>query len=297
MFKRVLVGVDLRQGGRDAIALAQTLADPDASLTLVYVSPGRLTRSHAVTARLLAEDRARGERELERERGEAGVDAELVVTQGASAGRVLHEQAEQRSADLIVLGSCSRGVFGRAMLGDDTRSAVNGAPCAVAVAPTGYAQNRKALERIGVGYDGSRESEAALAVARELAAPTHAVIRAEHIVGLPTYAYGAIGPAVLANLDAAVENAEKRMQELEGVQGHADYGLSSEDLADFSEEVDLLVVGSRGYGPWGRLVHGSTSSRLARHTRGPLLIVPRGTRPEPGESEQDVAADQAAVPA
>jgi hypothetical protein len=36
-----------------------------------------------------------------------------------------------------------------------------------------------------------------------------------------------------------------------------------------------LVVGSRGYGPVGRLIHGSTSQQLARTARCPLLVLAR----------------------
>jgi hypothetical protein len=37
MFGKVVIGVNGRQGGRDATALARHLASPDASFTLVYV--------------------------------------------------------------------------------------------------------------------------------------------------------------------------------------------------------------------------------------------------------------------
>lgn len=222
-----------------------------------------------------------------------GLDAELVLTEAPTPGQALHELAEQREADLIVLGSCHRGVVGRAMLGDDTRSALNGAPCAIAVAPAGYAEQSKPLSKIGVGYDGTPESKVALQAAKNLAASTGAEIIALQMVTLPAYAYGAVGAAVLANLDVAVEEAEKEMRALEGVEGRAQYGLGS-DLANFAEEVDLLVVGSRGYGPWGRLIHGSTSSKLARHTRGPLLIVPRAVAA--GAGAETAAAANAAVP-
>ena len=63
--------------------------------------------------------------------------------------------------------------------------------------------------------------------------------------------------------------------ELPGVEGHAIYGLAGEELARFGDEVDLLVVGSRGYGPLRRLVLGSTSDFLRRHAHGPLLVLPR----------------------
>ena len=130
MFKNVLVGVDGRPGGRDAIALARLLSEPGAKLTLVLVRSSEI-----------AEDVAESEELLERERSAAGLDAELRSVIALNPGRGLHEQAERHGADLLVVGSCSHGTFGRAMLGDDTRAALNGAPCAVAVAARGYAEH------------------------------------------------------------------------------------------------------------------------------------------------------------
>ena len=167
MFKNVLVGIDGKPNGRDAIALASRLLDDDGKMTLAHV--------HSADLRAFAGDRSRAARggsgELRRsccehERAEAGVEAELVNVDRSDPRRGLHEQAEAQGADLIVVGSCSRGLLGRAMLGDDTRAALNGTPCAVAVAARGYATASTAAERVGVGYDGSPESTAALAAAR-----------------------------------------------------------------------------------------------------------------------------------
>jgi nucleotide-binding universal stress UspA family protein len=49
----------------------------------------------------------------------------------------------------------------------------------------------------------------------------------------------------------------------------------AEELATMAEHLDLLVVGSRAYGPSGRLLSGSTSMGLARRVACPLLVVPR----------------------
>jgi hypothetical protein len=40
-------------------------------------------------------------------------------------------------------------------------------------------------------------------------------------------------------------------------------------------QLDILVVGSRGYGPVRRLVLGSTADYLERHARCSLLVLPR----------------------
>jgi hypothetical protein len=59
------------------------------------------------------------------------------------------------------------------------------------------------------------------------------------------------------------------------VEGRAVYGLAGEELAAFGDQVDLLVVGSRSYGPVKRLVLGSASDYLQRHARCSLLVLPR----------------------
>jgi nucleotide-binding universal stress UspA family protein len=286
MFKNALVGVDGRTGGRDAIALACKLINPDGKLTLAHVHTGDLRPTHAIAPGLVREEREASHKLLEQERAAADVKAELTSVVSMSPGRGLHEQAEEQNADLIVVGSCSHGAFGRAMLGDDTRAALNGAPCAVAIAPLGYAERAggavSQIAKVGVAYNSSPESKAALAMARELAAPTRATVHALEVVMIPTVAYtGIIPPAIGESIDVMLQEATSRMSKLPDVEGHAVYGLAGEELAAFGDQVDLLVVGSRGYGPVKRMVLGSTSYYLQRHARSPLLVLPRTTTNDP----------------
>jgi nucleotide-binding universal stress UspA family protein len=285
MFKNVLVGVDGRANGRDAIALAAHLVEPSGKLTLAYVHSGALRPVHAVTPGLVELEREESHDLLLQERAAAGVSAELVSVVAKSPGRGLHQQAEEQSADLLVVGSCSRGALGRTMLGDDTRASLNGAPCAVAIAARGYAENPVPIANVGVGYDGSPESTAALAIARELASDTRADVHALEVVPIATYAYtGMMPPAIGESIDALLQEANARMKELPDVDGRAVYGLTGEELAAFGKDVDILVVGSRGYGPLKRLVIGSTSDYLQRHARCSLLVLPRVAAGATGES-------------
>jgi nucleotide-binding universal stress UspA family protein len=284
MFKNVLVGVDGRPNGRDAIALASRLTDPAGKLTLAHVHSGSLRPSHAISPELVREDRKASHELLEQERT-ADVSAELVSIEAMSPGGGLHQQAEDQNADLLVVGSCSHGAFGRAMLGDDTRAALNGAPCAVAIATLGYAEHPTPITKIGVAYNGSPESTAALAAARDLAAATGATIHALEVVSIPTYAYtGIVPPAIGESIDVMLQEATSRMNKLPDVDGRAAYGLTGEELASFGEEVDILIVGSRGYGPMKRLVLGSTSDYLERHARSSLLVLPRGAASQAEQS-------------
>ena len=276
MFDNVLVGVDGTTNGRDAIALASRLADPAGKLTLAHVRPGEFHPLHAITPALLAEEQQASLTLLEEERTVAGVDAEIASVVAASPGAGLHQHVEELGADLLVVGSCSRGTLGRAMVGDATRAALNGAPCAVAIAARGYAADPTPIARVGVAYNGSPESETALAGARELAPPSGARIYALEVVSLPSYAFsGVMAPPMGDSIDAMLAEASTRMGKLEGVEGRAVYGLAGEELAAFGDQLDILVVGSRGYGPVRRLVSGSTSDYLERHARCSLLVLPR----------------------
>lgn len=260
MFENVLVGVDGKPNARDAVALARRLTNRGGRLTLGHVHRGEMPSIELLEPALAA----------------AGVDVELKSIVASHPGAGLHQQAERQHADLLVVGSCSRGLFGRATLGDDTREALNGASCAVAVAARGYAENQKPIETIGVAYDGSGESAAALELARKLAASGHAKIQALEVVSIPSLTFTGIVPVAIGeSIDAMLSAAAARMSALPDVDGKAVYGLPGEELAAFGAQVDLLVVGSRGYGPLKRLVLGSTANYLASHARSSLLVLPR----------------------
>jgi nucleotide-binding universal stress UspA family protein len=278
MFDRVVVGVDGRQGGRDAIALAEQLAAPSAEVTLAHVYAGNASVYRSASTAYEAGERARARELLEKERDNARIDAELRFRRSPSVGRGLHELAEQIGAGLLVIGSSRRGPLGRVLLGDDTAAALSGAPCAVAIAPAGYAHDSVVMREIGVGYNGSSESEHALKVARALAAQHDAKLSAFEVVSVPSYALaGALAPLGDA-IEELVKSARERVSALPGVEPHAAYGLPAEELALYSASLDLLVVGSHDYGPVGRLIHGSTSRRLARTARCPLLVLTRAAR-------------------
>lgn len=296
MFKQIVVGVDEREGGRDAIALAKQLLAPDGELTLAYVYTGDPHVYRSTSAAYEASERERARELLGRARDEAGVLAHLRWRGSPSVGRGLHELCEVIGADLLVVGSSRRGPLGRVLIGDDTRAALNGAPCAIAIAPAGYSLQPVAMREIGVGYDGSPESEHALAVAREIAGQCGAKLSAFEAVSLPTYTFVG-GPVPVGDVvEGVVNEARERITALGGVEPHAAYGVPAEELALYSASLDVLVVGSRGYGPIGRLVHGSTSQELAHSARCPLLVLTRAARAvESAETAEDRRESAATV--
>jgi nucleotide-binding universal stress UspA family protein len=281
MFRHVIVGVDGRQGGRDAIALARLLIAPQGGvMKLAYID---VLAPVAAAGGAGLDDFSGGDTELlERERAASDVQAELVTLIAASVGRGLHTVSESEQADLLVVGSSHRGVVGRVLIGDDTKASLNGAACAVAVAPTGYEHSMHGIKSVGVGYDDSPESRAALELARTVAGEHDARVRALNVVTLPAASFaGMAGSAWGDTAGALLSDAKRDMGQLQGVDGEAILGLPGEELAGFAERVDLLVVGSRGYGPLRRLVLGSTSTHLAGHARCPLLVLPRTADNQP----------------
>lgn len=279
MFRNVLVGV-ADNGGRDALTLGRMLLAEDGQLTLAHVFRDEPRGPYRWRDGKGADARGRARELLERAAANAGVRAHIRWHGSTSVGRGLHEIAEMIEADLLVVGSSRRGRLGRAALGHDTRAALNGAPCAIAVAPVGYSTEPPALMReVGVGYDGSPESEHALEVAKTISVERRGKLSACQAVSIPAYLYrGAPEGVEVASITRVVEVSRERLASLEGVEPHAVYGDPVEVLTLYSASLDLLVVGSRGYGPLGRLVHGSTAQHLAGTARCPLLVLTRAAR-------------------
>ncbi len=267
MFNNVLVGVDGRQGGRDAIALAAQLAAPGARITLAHVDPIHPTES--------AEQDSASHKMLSDERADAAIDAKILVLRGSSVAQVLHKLTARRHHDLLVVGACHRGAIGRRVAGDHTIQSLKDARCAVAIAPPGHTPN-SGISRVGVGWDGSPEAAQALQAARAIAASTGATIEPLLVLPRQSLPYGQ--PIQHRWSDVATQLTPEdraRLDGLDELDGQVSYGSPGEQLAGFSKDIDLLIVGTRNTGPLGRLLTGSTSNHLARRAHCPLLVFPQ----------------------
>jgi nucleotide-binding universal stress UspA family protein len=274
MFDNVIVGVDGAEGGRDALGLARQLASPHAQLTLACVEvipPRPWPRSGAVT------EATHGLRALERAeslREESEVDARVVCVEATSVATGLHEFAARHEGDLVVIGVSRQDEYERTFLGSDTHAVLENSPCAVAVAPIGYATRPPLLRKIAAAYDGSRESEQALAVARRLARERGAELSAFEAVPEPMHFENFVYPQ--PEIDAGLAEARKRIAELGDVEpAVASSTDDAEALARYGASVDLLILGSHKYRPTDQLRSGSTAQRLADNASCPLLVLPR----------------------
>jgi nucleotide-binding universal stress UspA family protein len=274
MFENVVVGVRDMETGRDATALAGKLVFEQGVLTLLHVD--LITTKPAPDSGSVGDARRR-RYALERLTllaAEFAPAATIACVEARSAKRGLDEFASDRSADLLVIGASHNDDLARAFIADDTRALLEDAPCAVAVAPAGYAERADPIRRIGVAYDGSGESERALSWGRRLAAERHAELSAFEAVPAPVYARDPWN--LEGEVSEHVEKARERVAALGGLQAEAGFGDAVEELAQYAQSVDLLVLGSHRYRPFDRLLQQSTSQQLADVATSPLLVLPHG---------------------
>lgn len=305
MFQRILVGYRERDQGDDAVALAADLARlTGASVVVATVVPAVwLEHFGAHTGRPIVHTGAR-------ERAAAALDG-VVAELGATLapGRVerrleassspafgLYDLAEAEHADLVVLGSSHRGAVGRATLGRTADRVLHGAPCAVAVAPAGYArQARGALANVAAAYDGSPEARLALHDAHALALRGDGRLRILTVLAhVPPVielweALPGLEDQERIERDAALERQEQvaasavdaAIVELDARVPVETHVLRGEDvptalLDAVGGDTELLVLGSRGYGPLRRTLLGSVSVAVMRESPVPVIVVPRG---------------------
>ena len=183
MFKTIIVGVDGREGGQDALALAASLQHVFAS-DLVAVHAFGLDYYRGRGADVEHENvlQERAQKLVTDEVERSGVSASPFVVADGSPGRALHRAAVAHDADLIVVGSAHRGRVGRVLAGDVTAGTLHGAPCPVLVAPRAHGEHGGELRTIGVGFDGSPESQTALEFAHRIAEAVGACLRVIDVV-------------------------------------------------------------------------------------------------------------------
>jgi nucleotide-binding universal stress UspA family protein len=292
MFKTIVVGVDGREGGRDALSLAGRLAlTAGGELIAVRVLPFDyyVSRAGSPPYSSLAEQDAR--RELEQALDEADLTATLRVLGDTSPARALHRVAEESRADLIVVGSTHHSAIGRVFAGDDAAGTVHGSPCPVAVAPRGLAgQEWPQVARIGVGYDAGPEATQALAFAARLASESEAALAVRSVVAGPVNAvdFSAYdGDWLDRSKSVAEDRLAKALSGLDvAATGDVAVGVPADELVELSKDVDLVVLGSRGWGPVRRTMAGSTAAAVMRRAHAPVIVLPRGAATgQPGESE------------
>jgi nucleotide-binding universal stress UspA family protein len=279
---KILVGVDGRQGGRDAITLSRHFAAPDAEIVL-----GHVWSRDVLSGRDRTEE---AEALLVREARRAGIHPTLDTVGDSRTAAGMRRLCALHEPDLVVVGASHRSVTGRLLVGDLGRALVHELCCPVAVAPQGTDHEPYAL--IGVAWDDSDASRGALAAARALAEAAGAELQLFHAVEPPPVAFASpAAPLFVASLSVSeIERAREQTDALGDRPGIVEVGPSVPGLMRLSAEVDLLVIGAGRHGLLHRLVLGSHADIVIHDAKCPVLVVPEAAMK--GERTEFDAATQ-----
>lgn len=212
---------------------------------------------------------------------EAGFTAEGEAIEGDEATEILRV-ADDRNAELVVVGSAKERWVDMVVLGSVSSSVVHGSSCPVLVvhdAPEGDGP-----VQVLVGTDGSEGAERSIRTFAGFADPARCEVRVLSVApAAPLPPGGAAG--------AAIPGPEVADRQLEGAQRTADDAASILREAGFTAEataapgapvrvlldavdeggVDLVVVGARGLGRFRAKVLGSVSDRVLRKAPASLI--------------------------
>ncbi len=286
---KIIVGVEESERSKDAVALAALLArGTGAELLLVCAYPYDDVPGRAANA---------GYRQYLREDAEAAIERAMDGIEDlpqvrsrpipeVSPAKGIQNVATKEGASLIVIGSSSRGGAGRVFAGTTAERLLHGAPCPVAVAPRDFHSHVPGdIVTIAVGYDGSVEAKAALVGATTIARVRGARLRLVEVLDATWMGTPALmsGPGFIMTPDDAeararnylIAAAESLAADVPAEPVVA-VGAPEQVLAEESQKADLVVVGSRGYGPHRAVLLGSVSGRLVREAGCPVIVVPRG---------------------
>ena len=160
---------------------------------------------------------------------------------------------------------------------------LHGAAAPVAVVPWGYADiEERPLRSVAVAFVDTPDGRVAF---------QHAALIAQHLGARLTVLSVVPDTRVVPGLGESrlfASEAHKSYQDsLDEVVATAPAGLEVsgrllpgpvvDALSELTfDDCDLLVCGSRGYGPVRRVLLGGVSSRVVRHSKVPVVVTPRG---------------------
>jgi nucleotide-binding universal stress UspA family protein len=223
---------------------------------------------------------------------EHGVAATVREEEHASPARGLAALVEELAPRLVVLGSTRRGGIRRVLPGSTAERLLHGSPCPVVVVPHGHELAERGLRTVGAGFVPTPEGRAALGAAALLARSADAELRAIAVLdpkhaeqqspGLLAVAHHEHAPSEeryarerIAGRDA-LDAAIAELDEGIAVEPDVLFNHPVDGLVAASSTLDLLVLGSRSYGPAQAVMLGGVSRRVVAEAACPTLVLPRG---------------------
>jgi nucleotide-binding universal stress UspA family protein len=288
MASRVVIGYDGSEASEDAVAFGLTWCRSTGDVPIIAtvypeehpLGAGRVDVELASYVRRQAEsiqDKARATV------GDAALYRNLAST---SAAHGLADLAEDVEAVVVIVGTSQGTALSRALLGSSTERLLHGATAPVTIVPPGWRKSAPdRISSIGVAYLDTRDGREALRMAVRAALRIPARLTLYSVFGQSSerYSYLVGRTEEQAFLDKARDFFGKGLDfaaagvptELEPRTVLLQGGVVESLAALGPDDVDVLVCGSRGYGPARRVLLGGVSSRLIRRAQLPVTVVPR----------------------
>jgi nucleotide-binding universal stress UspA family protein len=279
------VAVDGSAASPDAVLLGSLLARAtDAELMLIGIHEEPLVPLALPGGMSWNALETRARTTLTAARDSLAPDARITVHTDALVWRGLRHVVRREHRDLLVVGSAHDADTGRVRLGRTAGELLGHLECPLAIAPSGFRQRAKqTLDRIGVGFDDTPESHAALDLAASIAAHAGATLEVRGVIddrvagGLRTEQITLEGDALTDRQLTSAFERDRAATAGTGVATNLEVvvGMPTDVLSELCGEVDLLVLGSGHSSPRGRVQPGSTGRGMLGLATCPLLVVPR----------------------
>ena len=290
MASQVVIGYDGSEASEDAVGFGLTWSRSTGDVPIIAtVYPGEhgsgVGRVDADWASYVREQAQTVQDNARATVGDAALYRNVAST---SAAHGLADLAEEVEAVMVIVGTTRETGLPGALLGSSTERLLHGATAPVTVVPPRWRRSAPDwISRIGVAYIDTRDAREALRMAVKVALGIPARLTLYTVLGQSSERYSylvgrtdeqAFWDMARDSFRMALDFAsagvppklESRTVLLEGAVVESLAALGPDD-------VDVLVCGSRGYGPVRRVLLGGVSAPLIRRARLPVTVVPRAT--------------------
>jgi nucleotide-binding universal stress UspA family protein len=211
--------------------------------------------------------------------GDRGVKLVPRVEAGPAA-EVLRVAAVSLGADLVVVGTHGRTALSHALLGSVAERVVQISPTSVLTVPR-RGTTRWPFRTVVCATDFSEGAQAALRASLSLARGARN-LHVVHVLEAASFLGqfdGEAADALVSDLRSALdEEVERHAPPAQRIMKHVRGGIVYDQILDEAEraDADLVVLGATGHSGVERALLGSTTARVVRGSRIPVLVVRSG---------------------
>lgn len=294
--KKIMVPTDFSTGSNEAIYFAAMLAEPFASevnlfhaISLFEADPNnpdyRFPKIEEIYAAL---EETASERMDEIDKSHKNIKFRKIMVRGISPTEEIVSFAQDKKMDLIVMGTHGRSGLSHFMLGSVAEKIIRHMPCPVVTIRHPEGKEKRSydgIKRIVVPIDFSPYSKQAVETAAVIAEKFGAELQFLHVIEEQVhpahYVTGktsifAFVPDLMNKSEAAMEKfVNPSLKASVQRSFHVVEGRAHAAIVEFAEQqkAGLIAIASHGLSGLEHFLVGSTTERVVRHAKIPVLAV------------------------